>query len=671
MPNPITAIEVPFKVTVPTGSPTGPEWSAVQNDVIQANTAASLANSRVFDVRQYGSIGTSDDSATFQNAIDAAETAGGGTITAPAGYYAFLRGIYLRDTVTIAVPSSASTLFDFGGMDPADGATDDDGGTKHCVLAEGPLLTSLPNLGANVGLHSRTVTFASAPSLVPGDWFCIYNNVDYSFSSERQYYRDGEWCQVKSISGATVTLTKPTYSSYVTANVTNHKMAPMRTGVRGVSFRFPVNTGGMVFRRCTSVNLDDVKFSGTNIGNLAVNMCVNVSMSNIDSRSLAATNPSAVTNYGLVIGSSQHVSIVNPHLETERHGFTTGLGVSGPGGVPNRDITIIGGTINTNGTGVPGCDLHGNSEWVTFQSVSMPGGLSIAGDHIRVANCDIWAAPNGIAVMGGYFVGRDIELVDNTYRAVGNINSAGLVLLAFSSTLRRPGGHTRVSGDMSIRSLRAASGPTYGLRITNTGNTATGDITVDISGEATGVTIGENLWGVSIQSSGGDTYHRYVDIRALLTGMGVRVTGCYDTTVHDSRILGAPLQGIYVNDPATSHGSDTATHSVNNRVRGAGNAGIILGGPGKTVNGIGSSIGDEVLNCNRSESASVTSGANILIGDWKWAMYRECTTGSTQGSPTPTRCSSFLNIDTLWRSPEAILGALATYSSGVTTTNNV
>ncbi len=670
MPNPIKTIEVPFSVTAPSGSPTGPEWAAVQSDVATASAAAAIANSRVFDVRQYGSIFTSDDSATFQAAINAAYAAGGGTVTGPAGSYQFLHGIKLAHKVSIAMPSSASTTFDFTAMLPANGAVDDDGGTKHCILVEGPSLTSLPNLGANVSLHSKTVTFASAPGLVQGDWFCIYNTVDYSFNAERDYYRDGEWCQVKSVSGATVTLTKPTFSTYVVADCTNHKLYPMESGIRGVTCKFPPSTGGAVFRRCTGIDIDDAKFLGTNIANLAINMSVNVSLSNLDARSMAANAETSLTNYGLIIGSVQHVSITNPNFETERHGFTTGIGTAGPGGVPCRDVKIIGGTIGSNGVTVNGCDLHGHVEWMTFQNVTMPAGLHISGDHIRVANCDIWMGPAGWAAIGSYFIGRDIELVDNTYRATGAYSMSGLVALSFTGEVKR-GGHTRVSGDMSLRSLRSGSGVTYGLRVTNTGNEVTGDLSVNISGEATSVTIGETIWGVSIEAAGGSTYYRYVDIVANLDGMGVRVQQCYDATIHDSRVFGAPMHGIYANNPATAHGSAPTIRSINNVVRGCGNAGIQLGGPGTGVNGTAVSHGDEVMDCNTSGSASLTTGADILIGTWKWAIYRDATVGSTQGTPTPTRASAFSAIGTLWRSPEVIIGALTTYSTGVTTTNTL
>lgn len=661
----VAVVQVPRDSSIPSESISAPEWHAVQTDAatavstsLAAITQATLANTRVFDVREFGDIGTSDDSATFQAAIDAAGLAGGGVITGPAGQYKFLHGLRLHHMTSIAMPSRASTVFDFSDMLPANGAANA-AGSRHCILGEGEF-TSLPNLASAVNL-SDTVTFASAHGLQSGDWFCLNNTVDSSFSPERAYYRDGEFCQVKSVSGNTVTLTRRTYSSYTTSTTATYKFAPMNTGISGVTAKLPLGVWGVAFDTCTGVEVNEIEFYGSDWGQIDIRKCVNVAMSNPRAWSTEPTD-SAGVNYGLTISNSQHISIVNPFLESARHGFTTGGG-SGNGNVPNRDIRVIGGTISTNGVGVAGCDLHANAEHCWFIGVSMPGGLHVAGDWIHVVDCDISSAPSGFAISAAHMLGYNLEITNCTIRATRPISTNGLVYIPFSPSTTRAGGHCRISGQIYVGGYRPASGGTYAIQVQNT-SSVTGDVSIDVVGEARSVSIGETIWGVYVRATGSSSYHRTVNVKAQLQGMGIRVQNTVTTTVRDSTVINAPQEGIYVSGL-------NYVKSQGNHVRNTGSTGIRLAGPGKDTDSLVTSHGDESINNNQSQDSSSSVGANIYLTWAKYVNYRDAVTADLQGTPTATRNDAIIDVGTLFISPPTQIGGLANRREGIDNTVDV
>src|SRR5690606_20796161 len=83
-----------------------------------------------------------------------------------------------------------------------------------------------------------TITFASTPSVEPGDIIIIHSTVDGSFNTARPYYRAGEFCRVVARSGSTVTVSRPLYSAYTGgANLRVYRMNPIRTGLSGMTIK--------------------------------------------------------------------------------------------------------------------------------------------------------------------------------------------------------------------------------------------------------------------------------------------------------------------------------------------------------------------------------------------------------------------------------------------------
>lgn len=101
----VTGAYVPNGPDVPvnTGG-TGASTAAVARTNLGAAAASDLARvtSRVFDVRDYGTVGTANDAPAFQAAINAAVAAGGGTVIAPDSTYTIGATLNLSSHVHIA-----------------------------------------------------------------------------------------------------------------------------------------------------------------------------------------------------------------------------------------------------------------------------------------------------------------------------------------------------------------------------------------------------------------------------------------------------------------------------------------------------------------------------------------------------------------------------------------
>jgi hypothetical protein len=629
---------------------------------------SGLSRSVTFDVRDYGTIGTSNDTAVFQAAIDAAYAAGGGVVMVPSGTYTCTSGLYLKHKVTISGPNRASCYLDLRGVVTGTAATSALG--VSVALYGGGSFTSLPNLSGNVANNSMTVTFASAHGLAIGDWFCIYNTTDYSFSAGRDYYRDGQFCQVKSVSGNTVTLTAPTFSAYPSASCTVHKMAPMATGMSNITVLVPDGMYGVHFDGCTSLDLDNCEFIGSARGALYIGRSVMIAMTNPKAWSLVPKDGTN-TAYGLIIGNSQHISISNPFFSADRHGMATG-GSSGVACVPVRDLTVMGGTISTSGNTTFGGDTHGNTEHCWLIGVSYPRGLHVAGDNWHVISCDIEQAPvsEGEAFYGSDLKSHNIEIRNCVFRATTTIGGNGLVYLLWSDTNTVDNGHCQIMGTtIDISSYRNTAGTgAYGLYINQTSALTTGNITVDMKGTATSSSWGNSVLGCYIRATGTGSAYQDVRVTADMRNMGVNVQNANTVTFENCVIVGAPSQGLRTYNMA---GTKPVARTKNNVVTGCGNAGIQIVNIGNTGSSRIMVHGDEVMNCNQAGDTSTTLGANIYLYGAQFVSYRDVFTGADESPAKPTRADAIATVGTLFQSPAAIIGGLAQLRTSVTTTTNV
>lgn len=406
------------RASVMLGRPGLPGTGVTSGQLADITGKANRAETRQYDSRSWP---------TLNDAIDAVHALGGGELFVaeppPAG-----ADIVLKDKVYLTGRGIGATVMDV-----------------NTITGSGSLV-DLPALSGNIAQHSRTITFAAAPDLAPGDVFILHNSNDSSFSTARTYYRAGEFCRVDSVSGATVTLTSPTYGAYtIGANITARKVVPIRTGISGMTIR---GTTGQYLIRVdlgTDLVFRDLSLSGSDIAHIALSRCYNVDVGDVKAfDAQAATTPSGL-NYGVMMLNCQRVRIRGVDLETRRHGLTMG-GDNATAGVPNRDIIVSDSRISGLSTtaGVCGCNMHGNSEDIHFDTVSMPAGFNPAGDWVTVRNCDIASAAWGSVMSSMEMLGTNHTYEGNTFRLTRNYpNARGMAYMELGASCTRQRGLMR------------------------------------------------------------------------------------------------------------------------------------------------------------------------------------------------------------------------------------
>lgn len=262
-----------------------------------------------------------------------------------------------------------------------------------CISNAGSL-TQLANVnpGFTINQGRNLLTLASAPAVSPGDWICIYNPTDFSYSGWRSYYRAGEWKQVLSVSGNSITTTAPFSASYAAADVQVYRMNSVRSRLANV--RLLGGTGNkqlVIFSMVANAVFDRVRAEGANYSAYGFDRCVRGSIYDPQVRNLGA----GTDDYGVVASNSQHIKIHRGYMYGRRHAVAQG-GLDAPGGVPCRDIRTYDAVLsNDPEQNVGAADFHGNVEESSFERCTIYGGVKFGGgDNNFCVDCTVYA-PGG------------------------------------------------------------------------------------------------------------------------------------------------------------------------------------------------------------------------------------------------------------------------------------
>ncbi len=648
----------PEWTTLPGGDISAAEWGVALTDIGDIKAGVNLVETRTFDVRKYGSIFTANDAPAFQAAIDAVHAAGGGVVTGPAGFYTFTAGLTVPDGVSFEFPGSGSTEFDFSAM-----TTNAPG---PAGIYAGGTLTNLGGLGADVQKDTLAITLAAAPTgVMPGDYLIIYNSTDGSFNPARSYYRAGEFLRVLSVSGTTITLTAPTYASYtVHTNRTVYKVTPARVALSGFRAVFKPGASGIVVDLGTGVKIDDVRATGSNHSIIQLRRCVDVTLNDVHAWD---ASPSVAINYGVSIVNCQSVTIDESFLETTRHGLTL-TGIDVPGCVPNRNITVRGGRISSNGnlTHGMGLDMHGNVEHVQFIDVDMPRGVMIAGDHTYLRG-RVRSGPGGTAIRSREMIGWSHEI--DVKVTVTEQTVAGFGWIDLKETgVTRQNGHLQVKAEIDAGAYGNISGTHYGVYIYNNGGSHVNDVTIDLTVHSGLPDLGSGALALWLRAAAG-TGWRDVDYTVKAKRMGVRIE-CSPRLItrHDCDIYEPPREGIITVPVASPIWTSTRMRSYNNRVLSAGSTGI-----SDQMSGVSGgeliSDNDQSVSCNRLGIGTTYTGTSWYIANIRRVVRRNCVIGDDQGTPTQLRSDGVDNVGTFIDVRPVIVGSVTTKQRGTITTS--
>jgi hypothetical protein len=383
------------------------------NYIPQALQAAIIAGTSTVDVTTY-----------FQEAVDENVS-----LYVPDGTY-IVNGPVTLPVTFKALYGSCGAVIDCSGAS--------DSTTVPAFFWSGSL-TDLPDLSASPVKYGQALTFASAPTLSPGDAIVIYNPTDSSYSPWRTAYRAGEYCTVRDVSGTGVTLATRLYAGYTNTAVDLAKLNPAYPTLSNLTFIAPSNnTYVLEVKWARNLLMEDITIRSTDPTNglVSINKVYGGAVRNCVVDYLGSTAPLG-TAYAIVVSCSQDLTIEGRGMAF-RHAVSVGGGSGSSGGVAtedgdivNRNVVFRGGTYYTTDTayGSSAADLHGNCEYCGYEDVHIVGGMNYGGNFNFLRNVTIYTpGTNYAAIRGGELTGFDHFIDGLTVYAIGNnVNSASVL----------------------------------------------------------------------------------------------------------------------------------------------------------------------------------------------------------------------------------------------------
>ncbi|MFG0272364.1 hypothetical protein [Pseudomonas sp. zjy_14] len=310
-------------------------------------------------------------------------------------------------------------------------------GVNGCLLTQGSL-TQIGGLASSVLQGARSLTFAAAPDLVPGDVVIIYNPTDGSWLSDRAPYRAGEMWRVHSVSGNVVTIYGNSTSNYTSGQVLMYRLRGVRCSVDQLHFT-PSDTYSIAPFKV--VFGDGVKVSNYYASDVDLYTGLEVERS-FDVSILACSSPNrspAVGDeYGITISNCQNFTISSGSAAATRHAIALG-GMDDVACVPNRNGLIYGMIIE--GIDLPSDigagDMHGNADKITYDNCIFRNGAIMQGRDATIRNSLIYGVSStaGECIYGTEVYGGTYTIENNRFVSYGNAEAFGYVHISPSTSL--------------------------------------------------------------------------------------------------------------------------------------------------------------------------------------------------------------------------------------------
>lgn len=316
---------------------------------------------RVFNVSDYGPIGTSDDSATIQAAITAAQVAGG--IVRISDYHTCLSRIDVTGN-NVTLEGAPGATIDFSAATPT-------GSARIGVRVRGTLGSPL-SLSSNGTKGTYSVVLSATTGLAVGDWVRISSAAEYAYDTG---FTRGEIKRIRLILGSTITFEQALYDNYATADTSVVAKLAMVEGfkVRGVTFKGADVAAdadrALVIEYAHNFNVTDCEFENSDAYSLHVRSSVVGDISHNRFRGTFYDGVTGTAFYGIILASAcQWVRVHANHGERVRHLVVITAGTGDPGAP--RFVTCTGNVAQNLMAGAAGrswaFEHHGIGDGIVF-----------------------------------------------------------------------------------------------------------------------------------------------------------------------------------------------------------------------------------------------------------------------------------------------------------------
>lgn len=301
----------------------------------------------------------------------------------------------------------------------------------------------LPAFNTALSEQDTQLNFVSAVSLDFGQYVCIHDQNDYSFSLHRSYYQSGEFVKIyDSISGSTPSTTYTIYGTIqndysLSANLKAFKYNTAEVEIENLNLNTGANTYPSLYvDSATKVVLTNCSGSSKDYTSVRVHRSVNVFISSMDAVTRDIEGDGSAI-YGISVSNSSNVTITSGVYSSEHHAIALG-GAAGDCCIPTRNVSIYGCYLySTADLSLGASDIHGNCEFVTYDSCVMLSGGNMAGRHVTYNNCTIYSRTgDGNCIYGSEIVGGNFSISDCRFFSDGLTNTVPIVSIRSSWATR-------------------------------------------------------------------------------------------------------------------------------------------------------------------------------------------------------------------------------------------
>jgi hypothetical protein len=433
------------------------------NGSADINSLDFLINSNRYNVMKYGALGngSDDDAGAIQDAINAANSAGGGTIFFPRGTYKITTELTLYSHISlIGIPRES--IIDLSAIASTFNAFTADG-----VAGSNANLTGNADKGDNI-LAFNTSGFAD------DDWIKLQANYVVNYSNIKQ----GEIMRIDSVDNAgQVTAYDRALDNYTTANTAQvHKMTFVSgITIEGLDFLGTddntIVLSAFNFDICRDIKIKNCIFNRMHYYGISFKDSIFCNVLNCG----FYDSELAGYSYGVMcLSGSQDINIIGCHGSNLRHMLTVG-GSSGDFGLVRR-IAAIGNNISQ--CEDAGLDSHSNGEDCIFANNTISGANDSDGIVFQGTNCVI----TGNVITGIYRHGiliQPLTLHSGGYIIANNIiRDIGQYGINISQTDATYGNLTRANVSNNTVENVGMSGAYGGIYIKSTNSNVLKNIVV-------------------------------------------------------------------------------------------------------------------------------------------------------------------------------------------------
>jgi len=374
-------------------------------DTLEGHTSSVVT--RRFDVTDYGAVGdgNTDDSGAIQDAIDAANTAGGGEVFFPVGVYVIETELTSYENISmVGIPRLS--IIDF-----SDTVIDFDAVNITGSIGSGEALDSNATKG-DLELEVDTTDFSA------GDYIELSDTEDVTGYPT---YR-GEICRIESIDdGDTMTIFGGLVDSYATADSAQIKKYTFKENISffGLDFLGPeddtLTITGIRINYAKHISIDNCHFTKCHYTGVFAKDSIygKVTRCHFEDNRLSGLA------YGIALLSTcQDWDITNNTGTNCKHHVTLGSNTSEAGIC--RRINVIGNTFFAGyGSAI---DCHNNAQDCNFSNNTLHGGgILYRGTDGIISNntiTDVTVAENGISYKLGLSTPGNMIITGNSIRNI-------------------------------------------------------------------------------------------------------------------------------------------------------------------------------------------------------------------------------------------------------------